>query len=331
MGLQLGDNFFLDNLYTFGEVSVDLMNLLENHEFHEEKKEDNFTFLQIFEKAKEVMKSINPDYLEEFSKLVESGKIVADYNIFDVPYLERDYGNSRYGPKDDTIYFGHSFSYDAIPILIHEYFHKLNHSDNIARFVLSEFISIYFELYAYEYLKYHDVKSEELSLSKRLEFTWEDAVITANESFYLYTYNLFGKFDESTYSYIDYSQVSRKDFELELKNKLKQFERIEKNYNEINEEDRINFREHLALMHNGSYKYILGAILAYYSLYFKTPNDVLKLNDVFINNEDISLNDALNIIGVELDDTTVMQMEFAIEKYIKDNNLDRIDKIDRTK
>ena len=89
VGLSKKDLFFINNTRFFSMISDQLLELFDNYKISTDKKEDCFTFFEINEKAREVLETIDPDYLEDFDKLIPDGKLLTDYEILDIPYMER--------------------------------------------------------------------------------------------------------------------------------------------------------------------------------------------------------------------------------------------------
>ena len=341
LGLLINDKFFLDNSYAFGRLTTYIFELLDNLK-KEQKKEDCLTFLEIFDKAKEIIEKINPNYLKDFDDIIDKGILEVDYEKLEIPFNERTkndaYFNANYdgrtevyNPDKGNIHMEVSFNYDAIIILIHEFFHKINHSDNKARYLLSEYISIYFELYAYEMLKKQGIDKNKLSLNERLYNLLYNAEFLNRKGFFLGVFDKFGKYDDSMYDFLNYSHFSRNQFNIALLTELKEFEQYEEEYNNSEEfkQEYTTKQDYITSKYNRDYIYFLGTILAYYSLYNIDKKKVLSLNEELAKNKKMTLDDALNILGITLDDQTIENALNSIYTYIKENNLYNEDEISK--
>ena len=82
--------------------------------------------------------------------------------------------------------------------------HRTNESNSTARYLLTEYISSYFEIYTYEYLKKQGVDPSRLNLAFRLYDLKKCADFLDFESFYMYTYETLGGFNDNNFEYINY-------------------------------------------------------------------------------------------------------------------------------
>ncbi len=336
LGLLLNDSFLLNNLNLLGNLSVAVLNLLDNFNLEITSIDENFTFMEVYDKAKEVIKEIKPEYLEDYNKLIDSGILDFNYERLDIPLEERskfgqsvfypyykaDEDNTRI-PEMDNIYIDETFNYDAVAVLVHEYFHRTNESNSTARYLLTEYISSYFEIYTYEYLKKQGVDPSRLNLAFRLYDLKKCADFLDFESFYMYTYETLGGFNDNNFEYINYSKLSENQHKENLLSILERFERCEEEYNKQDEREKepSKFKYYLASKCNSHYRYFIGALLAYYSLYNLDKEDVLRLNEEFRKVDSMNFSEALDILGVELNDELISKSLDAVEKYAQENNL----------
>jgi len=113
------------------------------------------TYQDVYNLAREIIESINSDYLEDFDKLIENGQLDFGY--------EGEYEDSVFvhEQKDSNIYnyinIKREFNYSDVGSLVHEFIHYTNGKNNntIKRRILTEFLSIYYENYAIDYLIDH--------------------------------------------------------------------------------------------------------------------------------------------------------------------------------
>ena len=329
LGLSINDGFFLNNIQSLGFVSFNVSNILEHVNLKQKIIKDNLSFLEIFDKSKEIIKQIEPKYLEDFNKIMSKGILEVNYDILDIPFEERNMGCSCFtsdlnnDKEKGIIKIDDSFNYNTIPSLIHEFFHKTNESKNKARYLLSEYISVYFEIYTYELLKKQGISLNQLNLNYRLFALKDCCEFIEDKGFYLYTFDQLGNYKEDTYKYINYSNIPENILKEELLLELNWFEQMEEIYNN-NKKIKDSFSEskyYIMNQYSNDYRYLLGALLAYYSLYNLTKDDVLKLNEALINNKEITFEEALKIINITIDDNTINKCIESIKRYACENDL----------
>ena len=182
---------------------------------------------------------------------------------------------------------------------------------------------MYFELYTYELLKHKGVDVNDLSLNCRLNDLDSCSRFLREKAYYFYAYEKLGDFDDKTYDYVDFSSATRNQFNEGLLQELKAFEELEDRYNKTPYlKNRYETKEeYIASKYNSDYRYFIGGILAYYSLYNLSKDDVLRLNETLKNNREIRFSGAMKELGIELDFNTLNESIECIKKYAKENNL----------
>ena len=324
--LSFDDGIFLSNLYPFGYIASKVKDLLENVDLEKTLQDDCFSFLEIFDKAKDLMKKIAPDYVDDFNNIMSNGILDVNYDRLNIPYKERKIGQSYYSNKNTnkpSIEIDESFNYDAIAVLIHEYFHKSNDSKNRTRYLLTEFISIYFEMYTYELLKQEGIETDRLDIKFRLNDLYECSDFINDKAFFLYTYDQLGNFDDNTYKFINYVRITKEEFDKDLLYELQDFEKKEDRYNK-NENIKKRYPiidYYLSQEYSQDYKYFMGALLAYYSLYHLNKEDVLRLNEALIKNQKITFKEALKVLGISINDEFIDECINCVERYVDENDL----------
>ena len=322
LGLSVDDDFFLNNIHSFGSLSTEILMIFENVNLKDEKQDDCFTFLEVYDKAREVLKDIDSKYLEDYDTIVDDGTLNANYEISDIPYLQRRTNNSIYYPKTNSIEINSSFNYDMIAILIHEYFHKTNFSNNKARYLLTEFISIYFELYTYEYFKKQGIDSNNFELQNRLKELEKNADFLSSNTYFVYYFENFGNLDENSYKNMEDITITKEQYEECLCDDLIKFEKLEKDYYEKYKTRYENFSIYLANCYNDDYRYFICTILAYYALYNISKDNVLRLNEALIKDKNITIDEAFKILNINLNKKDFdIELGKALVRYIKENNL----------
>ena len=126
--------FILNNMLYGKLKDIDL-----EHKFHE----NNLTFEDVYELARNEIEKINPNYLKEFDKLINSGRLglfkqEENINIKEVDYYEKlsEVENNEEEIRNDSVcsynngdYFidlARTCNYNDVLTLIHEFIHSTN-------------------------------------------------------------------------------------------------------------------------------------------------------------------------------------------------------------
>ena len=128
-----------------------------------------------------------------------------------------------YTEDDYFIDIAREYNYNDVLMLIHEFIHSTNISKKVGeyRYILTEFFSIYFEMYAQRNILESGINPSELDIFDRIKYTGRDSKLIDNYSFVLMYYNLFGNIKENSYKdLIKYNIVSlsKEEFEEIAKN-----------------------------------------------------------------------------------------------------------------
>lgn len=309
--LEYEDQFLLNNLfsihnlmYDFGiEVDIDC------NEYN--IQENQLTFNDVFLMGSEIIKNINPKYLKQYNELIKSG-------ILDFSY-ENSYSSNHYvffnTKKYGLININRNFNYSDVIVLIHEFIHSLNcNTDDINNniYLLTEFISIYFELYATKYLIKSGINIEEIDFYFRLRDLRNQRNNLLDYSEMLYIYNNFGSIDSKS---IELANEYLFDVDVEYlydtcKSFLNYFQKQEKDYfRDIKYEKKYDEQEfannYLNLMFKDNYRYALGSIFAYYSLDNVDMSNIIKLNDNIKGYKEKDIIEILRNIGIDLEDEKI--------------------------
>ena len=175
--LEKNDKFLIDNLVFMYDISYSLNKFLEKYELQYNKKQNDLTEYEICLYAEEILNSIDKKYSKKFKSLIENFQIQFIYNS-GVPIYYK-FLNSK------NIYLYRESNYTDVQILIHEFMHYVNDGKRISknRNILTEFLSIYFELYSTKKLMEKNIPKEELDYNFRLINTNKMC-----EAFQLWTY-----------------------------------------------------------------------------------------------------------------------------------------------
>lgn len=327
--LEKKDSFLLENINGIGILNEKFSKFIKNYSLENKIEENTLTFNDVYLIARKIIEIINKDYLEKFDKLIETGQLDFSYNN---EYFDSHYVNEN---GQDIININRIFNYGDVILLIHEFIHYTNDKEkySINRYLLTEFLSIYFELYSINFLiDNKNISKNEIDYFDRLtstkkksnRFSWYESVLLA--------YEKFGSIDNNSVNLLKeyYLKIKEEQFNKECLNVLNNLERIEKEYNEkIKYEKQFNINEltsKLCFNLEADYRYILGTILAFYAIKYCKIEDIVYLND-HINDEKYAYMDIYEIllsIGIDLNsqhfnENTFVGMEEFINKY--NNNL----------
>lgn len=324
------DGFFIQNMHTIFRLNSMLYEKLKNidlkHKFHE----NNLTFEDIFIIARNEIEKINPNYLEKFDELIDSGRLEFflkeknitikesnDYKkLSEIENSEEDIRYDSvcsYTEDDYFIDIARTYNYDDVLMLIHEFIHSTNASENIGeyRYILTEFFSIYFEMYAQRNILESGINPSELDIFDRIKDTGKISKEIVKYDLAFMAYNLFGNIKENSYKDLKkYHIVSstKEEFESVCINLLKYFDYQKIVYNNENKEFNLyNYRKHISKLFSSGYRYLFGTLFACYLLENGNKDKVVWLND-HINDEEIkNMNfiDVLKIIGIDLTDENI--------------------------
>lgn len=314
------DGFFLSDMCAILNLNIMLYEKLKdidlNHNFHE----NNLTFEDIFNIARNEIEKINPNYLDKFDKLITSGRleffnqdediiINEKYDYQKLSQLENSEEDIRYDSVcsyiDDDYFVDlvRKYNYEDVFILIHEFIHSTNASKTMGeyRYILTEFFSIYFEMYAQKNLLESGTNSSEFDIFARIK----DTGLLSKEMF-KYTpiiiyYNLFGNINENSYDdLIKYNIASstKEEFESTCFNLLNYFDYKNKEYNNENKDfDLYEYREYISSMFSSSYRYLLGTLFSCYLLENGNKDKVVWLNN-HINDDEIKNMDFISVLKI---------------------------------
>lgn len=324
--LECQDNFLIRNCIMIDYSCDDLIYYLRDIEIDYDIKENNLTFQDVFFIARDIIASINPLYLKEYDNLIDSGKLDFSYN-YDYPDSECVYFSNT---KMNIININREFNYNDVVILIHEFFHYTNMKtdENTNEYLLTEFISIYFEIYAQKYLIDKGITINELNLYSRLQSIFNHYKQFQGYSPILCVFSSFGNISEESIDFINkyFYSLSKGDFDKSCKFLLNKFKQIENKYRmdikyERNFYDR-EFSYKLSQPFKYNYRYIIGTIFAFYASEYCDINDILYLNDnintiEFMTKDPILL---LKNIGIDVNESYFIEkVASAIRKFVDKN------------
>lgn len=284
--LEKSDSFLLANIECFARMSDDYVHMTNNYKFEVYTEQNNLSYNDVYLLAREIIESIDKDYLKYYDELIESGKLDFSYS--------NDYPGSAFIyclKKDERIInINRNFNYTDVLVLVHEFMHYMNglgDEFSFNRNLLTEAISIYFEEYARNYLLDKGIPKEELYFNERIILTRETASNFNWYSFILIAYNRFGNIDENTYKLLSdfVCPITKEELEEECQKVLKVLdkrkEEFDFEYKMLEENSEKNYENELfndlVKLVNKNYKYIFGTLIAYYALKYSTVEKMTYL------------------------------------------------------
>ena len=324
--LEKQDSFFVDNIVDICIINDRYNSTFQNYDFENITIENYLTFQDVYDLAREIIKSINIDYLEDFDKLIKNGELDFGY--------EREYEDSSFYHVEinndiyNYININREFNYSDVCSLIHEFIHYTNgkNKTSIKRRILTEFLSIYFENYAIDYLIEKGIPKEEIDYKIRLKSTF-----ARTYNFYAYEspficFIEFGDISDKSYEMLKeyYCPIEKDTFDKECHNLLKYFQNKDKDLNRKIQNDKIDIitlRKEYGIDYSIHCRYLLGTIFAFYARKHCNMKDIICLNEHINNDDNKDIIDCLEDIGIYVDDDEFLDAAFeSIIDYI--NNYD---------
>lgn len=308
--LQYDDEFLIKNCDLIDSSCSELMYELKDLSIDNKVVKNNLTFDDVFLLAREIIEKINQNYLNDYDNLIESGKLDFGYN--------NEYEFSHYMHQERLINIKRQFNYTDVILIIHEFFHYINHNTeaiNNNLYLLTEFISIYFEIYAMNYLIDRGIVIEELDTYFRLRNLKLQIANYQDYSDVITSFANFGNIDNLSPNLIKsyFYDITTEQFDDDCQYLLQLFEKIEHKYRmEIKYEKSFNIYElayRLSEVFKENYRYIFGTMMAFYATYYCDINDLVNLNDN-INSTTFRKMNILEIIGklgIDLNDEFFIQ------------------------
>lgn len=295
--LEQNNSFFLRNIKQINVMSQIYNEFIDNYDLNYKSCTTNLSYNDVYLIAREILESIDPKYLKDFDRLIPSGELNFNYDN------SEEYGMHSYiaDKKTKLIDINRQYNYNEIIVLIHEYMHYTNFipEENGSmvknRYLLSEFISMYFELYATNYLiTKKNIDLKEINVFSRFDNTKSSTLKISDYGIPLVAYELFGNIDETTIGLLNNYVVSINNeyFDQLCLLLLDNFKKYGKADNNIG-----------GFLMN-EFHYFLGTILAYYAITDLSVGDMVHFND-HINDKNIDTITLLRKNGIDLTDDKV--------------------------
>ena len=319
------DSFFIQNMHMIFPLNSKLYENLKDIDLRHNSYKNNLTYEDVFNLARNEIKKINPDYLEEFDKLIDSGRLgifkqeenittkkCDDYGkLSEIENNEEETKNisACYYTEDDYfIDLARTYNYNDVNLLIHEFIHSTNSLGDMA---LTEFFSIYFEMLSQKELLEKGINPSELDIFDRIKDTIEISKDIIEYDLAFISYNLFGNIKEDSCEELKKYNIvtsTKEDFENVCISSLRYFDYKKIKYNNENKEFNLyDYRKCISGLFSMGYKYLLGTLFSCYLLENGNKDKIVWLND-HINDEEIrnmDLTSVLKMIDIDLTDENI--------------------------
>lgn len=312
------DRFLTKNIARIARLNDEYITTIGRCDFLQETVENHLTFDDVYTLAREIIESINPNYLNYYDKLIKTGQLDFGY--------EDEYDVSHYLQKNNLINIRREFNFNDVVNLVHEFIHYMHSKDGSSQneYLLNEFLSIYFETYAIEYLMKQGISPNEIGIFRRLKFTTNHSIALSKYEIVFLAYEKFGSINEETFKYLNqyFLSITQEIFEIECQDLLDYINQKEDEYKfGLNNEKEFIIEFCSPFFYN--YRYFLGTILAYYAREHCKLEEVVYLND-HINDDDLGnlkIGDLLKKIGIDINAPNFTSNAFeSINNYIKKYN-----------
>ena len=112
------DYFLIKNIFKIGKLNQEYLTTISKYAFPSNTKENNLTFEDVYLITREIISTIDTNYLAEYDKLIEIG-------ILDFGY-ENEYSDSEFVHENNLINIRREFNYNDVISLVHEFIHYIN-------------------------------------------------------------------------------------------------------------------------------------------------------------------------------------------------------------
>ena len=283
------DNSELLNLFdTFSLISNDYL-----YEFYQEIPDDGFQFdyekmdvRDTIKLVRDFLGGIDKEYLDIFDKALNNG--IFELFLPEDNLSERPDAPITYPKPEAVIYVPIQHNITDGSIIVHEFFHYLNDSDDVGvnRYIFTEMISIYFELRYCQYLVTRGISKNAFSkeVCNRLSNVLIASDVLSFTSSTLDIYYNTGKINREN---IDFLNKFRKIYKINKKNLIDFYH--DPNFSD----DMLEFESDIS--------YVVGSLLALSALNETEVSDI-KMKYINENINQMSLKDVFGIFQTSLDE-----------------------------
>lgn len=317
--LEKGNGFLLKNILFISGLNDTFLEHIQCYNLDNETKQNKLTFEDVFLLAREIVESIDKSYLEHFDNLIQSGEL--DFSFENAYEDSQCISMYRKNQVKQIININREFNYNDVILLMHEFIHYTNGKQNsINRHYFTEFLSIYFEFYAIDYLLKKGINKDEIDYFRRFKNVERHSTALFQYEIVLLSFIKFGNLDENTVSLVQQYllNIKKEEFEKECSILYKNLCLIEEKYKEkINGNSKMLGRVLSEEFITQNYRYILGTILAIYAYKYVDFKDIIYLNNHINEYDDKSVYEICLSIGIDVNDENFQQELFtAMDEYI---------------
>ncbi len=323
--LSRNDQFLINNIDLLDFFCQELSNALSDIDINFKSNENKITYLDVINISAEVIASIDSKYLKTFYKLISDGTIDFSYNN------EYNYSHISLLNNQNTklININRNFNYSDVVALVHEFFHYTNLKSNssLNQYILTEFISIYFETYTINYLKQKNIPYSEIVPNDRIGDLIDCINSYQSYSPILLGYEKFGNINLDTLKKLNkyFFEYTKEEFDEDCYDLLGHFYTQEEHYyNQLSvgfEKDQDEFDYCISQVMIDNYRYLLGTVLSFYCLTECDIKTIVDLNDNINDKyEDMDILDIFKMLNVKNNKDMIKKSISNMLKFIKENN-----------
>lgn len=325
LSLHLFESKDLENYYNVFMVLNDCLydyfgkRYFINNSYHIETKTNNMTFLDVVNIAREVIETFSTEYAQIFDNLLNNGVLDFSYDqkYYD-SHVKHVFNNGERIKVEINI--NRMFNYSDVEVLVHEFMHYVCFMGNgIKNKILGEFISIYFELYAIEYVyKHYKFNIDELFYNRRLVHVFNQMEKTNKIEVPLALYKNIGNLDDNSYIYAKsfINNYNKEKYDYECSETLKIINGI--NNGDL-EKDVIE----------SSHYYTIATIFAYYFRKKNKIDDILNFvrNIGNKDNFDLDIIELLSKYNLNIKDDIMTVLKESLDEYLEQFEKDKKQRI----
>lgn len=323
--LEKSEPLLLKNIAYLSNLNDNYLNLLNKYELDSQSVQNHLTYYDVFNITRKIISTIDPNYLQYYDTLIDKGFLEFNYekdnrSAFTTPFSYFETGKIAYV----TIDVNREFNYNDVFILLHEFIHYINLINTNINFQirndLTEFLAIYFEIYAIDYLINKGINNNEIETLSRIEILKRNCNKFYNYENTLLSFQKFGPLSNYSITLLQkyYKNIKTEDIQNEYKTIYENFtSTINKNKEKL-KKDPSTLGKCLSRKHfSHNYKYIMATILALYARKYCKFQDVIKLNNNLNKYENENFSQIFQSIGINLNDKDFLTNGLtATEEYI---------------
>lgn len=317
--MQETNPFFLKNILKIIMLNDSFYDFIDTYNLNKNVIKNHLTYYEVFMLGREIIEKIDKNYLDIYDNLIQSGELDFGYEgEYDVSVCHTEINDK--GAKH-LIDIAREFNYNDVISLVHEFIHYINGKTlSLNRNYLTEFLSIYFELFANDYLLKKGINSEEIGSFDRLVFAKRNSNSLFKYEMVFLAYLKFGNIDENSIDWVRkyFPNLKEDVFNRECTRLCEILSKIEKDNKEIikkNPKIRGEILSKEFIAHD--YRYLLGTLCAVYAKRYCDFDKIVYLNNHIDEYNHLSVYEIL--LGVQIDVNAkdfVEKLFKSIDEYI---------------